>query len=395
MTCLSGDVLNLSASVNQKERFRSISAGQPVILSRMLDPRRFHRSGVRVRKTLPTILALVAGLAARAIHAQATPPGDTPQPIRIGSSDEGKASVKEKQRILLLLDRTRALARWMPNETSFLAVLDRVQERLVAAKEVELAPLLPFDPYLASLTATLARMEARVSGLESAVELCDPARKKDLFLLFLDALEVDGQGQVQAKICEKISAEAEAEDSVSQACVATSLGLLAARSMHDHVVVCEPSLALASSDTSGERFERLSLELAGVKAGMQESVRSSKLELTQVMSVVAGHIAETSSVQTKELGDLTVRLEIERALQQGTPYGSIYLPEAHGGRLEVVRAIVSETIQHVVESGESSNYASTKLAAGDDQLKEGHFKQAFRLYSEAYKAAMALPPKPR
>ena len=352
-----------------------------------------------MRTSFRSILALIAILAARAIHAQADEmnpqPGETPRSIGNASSEEGKASAKEKQKLLLLVDHTRALARWMPNETSFLAVLDRVQERLVAAKEIELAPLLPFDPYLAGLTATLARMEARVSGLQSAVEICDPPYRKDLFLLFLDTLEVDGQGKVQARICESISSEAETEGGLSQACIATSLGLLVARSMHDLIVVCEPSLARASSDTSGARFERLSLELADVQAGVQESVRSSKLELTQAMSVVAGHIAETSSVQTKELEDLTVRLEIERALQQGTPYGSLYLPLANGGRLEVVRAIVSETIQHVLDSGESANQASTKLAAGDDQLKVGHFKQAFRLYSEAYKAAMALPPKQR
>jgi hypothetical protein len=113
------------------------------------------------------------------------------------------------------------------------------------------------------------------------------------------------------------------------------------------------------------------------------------------MSVVAGVTAEVSSVQTKKLEDLTVRLEIERALQQGSPYGSLYLPEANGGRLEIVRAIVGETIQNVVHSGESANQASAKLAAGDEQLKGGHFKQAFRLYSEAYTAAVALPTKPR
>ena len=351
--------------------------------------------------TFRSILALTAILAARALHAQAddvsSPPGETPRPIGIASSEEGKVSSKEKQKVqvLLLLDHTRGLARWMPNEASFLAVLDRVQERLVAAKEIELAPLLEYDPYLSSLTATLARMESRVSALQSAVELCDPSRRRDLFLLFLDTLDVDGQGQVQARICEKIASEEESEGGLSQACIATSLGLLTARSMHDLIVVCEPSLARASSDTSGARFERLSVELAGVQAGVQESVRSTKLELTQAMSVVAGHLAETSSVQTKELEDLTVRLEIERALQQGSPHASLYLPAANGGRLEVVRAIVSETIQHVLDSGESPNQANTKLAAGDDQLKVGHFKQAFRLYSEAYKSAVALPPKQR
>ena len=342
--------------------------------------------------TFRSILALTAILAARAIHAQGnelSPPlGETPQPIGIAKAN---GEEKQKVQILLLLGHTRALARWMPNETSFLGVLDRVQERVVATKEIELAPLLEFDPYLSSLTATLARMEARVSALQTAIEICDPSRRKDLFLLFLDTLDVDGQGQVQARICEKIASEEETEGSLSQACIASSLGLLAARSMHDFIVACEPSLARASSDASNARFERLSLELAGVQAGVQESVRSAKVELTQAMSLVMGHVAETSSVNTKQLEDLTVRLEIERALQQGTPYGSLYLPQANGGRLEVVRAIVSETIQHVVDSGESANQASTKLAAGDEQVKDGHFKQAFRLYSEAYKAAVALP----
>ena len=344
-----------------------------------------------MRRTFRSIVALTAVLAARAIHAQA----DETRPIGIASSEEAKTNGDEKQKvqILHLLGHTRALARWMPNEKSFLSVVDRVQERLVAAKESELAPLREFDPYLSSLTATLARMEARASALQVPVEICDPSRRSDLFLLFLDALDVDGQGQVQSRICEKIASEEGTEGSPSQACIATSLGLLVARSMHDFIVACEPSLARPSSDTA--RFERLSLELAGVEAGVQESVRSAKLELTQAMSMVVGHVAETSSTNTKQLEDLTVRLEIERALQQGALYASLYLPQANGGRLEAVRAIVGETIQRVVDSGESANQASTKLAAGDEQLKGGHFKQAFRLYSEAYKAAVALPPKPR
>jgi hypothetical protein len=338
-----------------------------------------------------SIVVLTAVLAARAIHAQ----GDvsSPPPVRIEPSEPGKTEEKQKVQILLLLGHTRALARWMPNESSFLAVADKIQERLVAAKEIELAPLREFDPYLSSLTETLARMDARTSALQVPVEICDPSRRSDLFLLFLDTLDVDGQGQVQSRICEKIASDQGTEGPVSQACIATSLGLLVARSMHDFVVSCEPSLA--SSDTGGARFERLSLELAGVQAGVQESVRSAKVELTQAMSLVVGHVAETSSANTKQLEDLTVRLEIEKALQQGSPYGSLYLPQANGGRLEVVRAIVAETIQRVVDSGESDNQASAKLTAGDDQFKARHFKQAFRLYSEAYKAAVALPPKPR
>jgi hypothetical protein len=346
--------------------------------------------------TFRSILALTAILSARAVHAQADEVKPPPASGNV-SIEAGQTGAKEKQKaqLLVLLDHTRALARWTPNETSFLTVLDRVQERLVATKESELAPLLEFDPYLSNLTETLARMEGRVGTLQTPVEICDPSRKRELFLLFLDVLDVDGQGQVQAKICEKIASEEEAEGSPSQACIATSLGLLAARSMQDLIVVCDPSLAHSSPDPSGARFERLRVELAGVQAGVQQSVRSVKGELTQAMSVVAGQMLDVSSVQTRQLEDLTVRLEIERALQQGSPYGSLYLPEANGGRLEVVRAIVGETIQNVLRSGESANQASEKLASGDGQVKLGHFKQAFRLYSEAYKAAVALPSKPR
>jgi hypothetical protein len=351
--------------------------------------------------TIRTILALTAILVARALHAQTDDlnpkPWPAPQPAGISSSEDGKATAngKQKDRVFLLLDHTRALARWMPNETSFLAVLDRVQERLNSAKEIDLAPMQEFDTYLSDLTATLARMEARVSALQTPAEICDPSRKEDLFLLFLDALDAEGQGKVQGKICEKLASADEKDGSLSQVCIGTSLGLLAARSMHDLIVVCEPSLANASADAGGRRFEQLSVELAGVQANVQESVRSSKRELTEALSMVAVHVADVSSVGTKQLEDLTVRLEIERALQQGLPYGSLYLPEANGGRLEVVRAIVSQTIQSVLDSGESANQASAKLVAGDEQFKERHFKQAFRLYSEAYKAAVALPPKPR
>ncbi len=349
-----------------------------------------------MRTRIRSILALTALFASRLIHARAdelnaapaqAPPGSlAPSDARTGTEKES-----QKEQVLRLLDHTRALARWMPNASSFLAVLDGVQERVVGAKEIELAPLDEFGPYLSHLTETLARMEARVGSLQTPVELCDVSRRKDLFLLFLDALDVEGQVPVQAMICEKIASGEEAEGGLSQACVATNFAFFAARSMRDLAVVCEPSLA--RSDASAGRLERLSTELAGVQARVQESVRSAERDLTQAMTVVAGHVADVSSTHTKYLEDLTVRLEIERALQQGLPYGSLYLPEANGGRLEAVRTIVVETIQNVLDSGESANGASAKLAEGDIQLKGGHFKQAFRLYGAAYKAAVGLAPK--
>jgi hypothetical protein len=336
-----------------------------------------------MRGNLRSILVLTL-FAARAVHAQPADKNAAPAPAR----------EKQKEQVLGLLEHARALARWMPNETSYLSVLDRVQEQVTAAREAELAPLSDFEPHLAHLTATLARMESRVSPLQSGVELCDPSKATDRFLLFLDALDADGQRQVQARICERIASEAGTEGSLSQVCVATDLALVVARAMHDLIVVCDPSLARAD-ETGAKGVERLSSELAGVQAGVQQSVRSAKQELTQAMVMVADHVGEVSSTNAKQLEDLTVRLEIERALQEGAPYGSFYLPEANGGRLELVRTIVAETIQSVLESGEAANGAATKLEAGDAEFKLGHFKQAFRIYADAYRAAVGPASKAR
>jgi hypothetical protein len=369
-----------------------------------------------MRTILRSTIALSL-FAATAVHAQPgemNPPAGQARPLAgspgsPGSAPSGdkKGSPKDKQKaqVLRLLDQARALSRWMPNETSYLTVLDRVVDAVFEAKEADLAPLVDFEPYLSHLTETLARMDARVSSLQTNVEICDPSRATDRFLLFLDTLDAGGQGQVHAKMCERIASAPSgssaptgpsgpsAEGSLSQVCVATDLGLLAARSMQDLIVLCDPSLARADSD-GARQFDKLSAELAGVQAGVQESVRSAKSELTQAMVVVADHVSEVSSAYTQRLEELTVHLEIERALQQGTAYASFYLPEANGGRLELVRTIVGDAIQSVLASGEAANGADVKLAAGDVELKRGHFKQAFRFYGEAYRAAVGITPKP-
>lgn len=349
--------------------------------------------------TIRSMLALTTLFAAGAIHAQVDElnPGLEKAPGQIGvaplQDGQGNQGEKQKDRILRLLEVTGNLGRWTPNEASFVTVLGGVRDRVVGAKESELAPMSEFMPYLSELTASLARIEKGVGSLQSAAELCDPARRQELFFLYLDALGVGGQLPVHARICEKIAAEHETERGPSQVCIGASLAFFAAQSLHDRIVACDPSLARAPSEVGDGQIERLSAELASVQAGVQDSVRSAKRELTDAMSVVAVHVADVSSGQTKQLEDLTVRLEIERALQQGALYGSLYLPQANGGRLEVVRRIVTETIQNVLNSGETVNGASEKLAAGDIQLKDGHFKEAFRLYCAAYKAAVGPAPK--
>jgi hypothetical protein len=198
---------------------------------------------------------------------------------------------------------------------------------------------------------------------------------------------------VTTKICEKLASAEDATESLTQACVASDLAHLAARSMHDLVVMCDPAIGKASADDSSERYEQLRSDVAGV----QESVGAAKRDLTSAMTIVAGHVSEVSransaSVQDTVLlaRDQTLRLEIERALEAGKPYGVLCLPQAFGGQLEVVRRIVIETIRSVTAAGGATSGASAKLAEGDARLTKGQYKKAFRLYAEAYVAAVGI-----
>jgi len=335
-------------------------------------------------------------LAASAATAQT---GDAAQPLRVASPEKEAKKEKEKAKVLGLLDQAEALGRWTPNERSFLSVLDAVRGRVAGARESEFEGLRPYDPHLTHLESSLARIAGRMGALQTAVELCDPARKEDLFLLFLDVLDVEGQTDLNSRICEKVAAREEATDGLADTCTATNLAFLAAKSVSDLVVTCDPSLAHKGSDVSAGRFDKLSAEIAGAQTGMQESVRSAKRELTQAMTVVADHVAEVQSVHSSKLeatmmegSDLNLRMEIERTLQQNQPYGWAYLPQANGGKLELVRAVVDETIQNVAASGESINGAAAKLSAANDAYSRGQFKAAFRLYSEAYRAAIGTAP---
>jgi len=345
-----------------------------------------------MRSMIRSILALTTLLASVAVHAQTgvnVPPVATAQPI----------GAAEKEKLLRLVDNVQSFAPWVPTEPSFAAVLTRVREQVAVTEELLLSPLREFEPHFSHLGETLARMRARMEPVHAASELCDPARSGELFLLLLDTLDAEGQRGVTTKICKKLASLEAAPETLSQVCLASNLALLAARSIHDLVIQCDPTLDPASVDGSAERFDQLRSDVAGMKAGVQESVRAARRDLTQAMTVVAGHVSEVSSINTMSLQDSiraghedTLRLEIEKALESGKPYGMLYLPQAHGGQLEIVRNIVIETIQNVVASGETPNGANAKLAAGDGQFTKGHYKRAFQLYSEAYVAAVGVGP---
>lgn len=85
---------------------------------------------------------------------------------------------------------------------------------------------------------------------------------------------------------------------------------------------------------------------------------------------------------------LTVRTQIEQSLAAGQIVGLFELPQANGGYLETVRAIVNDTISKLLAAGQAVNGATKWLGLGDTALSGKQYKAAYANYVTAYGAAV-------
>jgi hypothetical protein len=92
---------------------------------------------------------------------------------------------------------------------------------------------------------------------------------------------------------------------------------------------------------------------------------------------------EISTFQT-----LQVRVDIEQNLAAGQTIGLFEVPQASGGYLETVRAIVVDTINKILASGGTVGTASKSLTAGDTAFANKQFKAAYSNFMSAYQAAV-------
>jgi hypothetical protein len=88
--------------------------------------------------------------------------------------------------------------------------------------------------------------------------------------------------------------------------------------------------------------------------------------------------------------DLLLRVHIEEDLAQSdsaTPVAWFLTPAAHGGHLNLVKTIVTETLANIVAAGGSIGNAQSFLDQANADLAAGRFKEAYNNYRKAYKAA--------
>jgi hypothetical protein len=117
---------------------------------------------------------------------------------------------------------------------------------------------------------------------------------------------------------------------------------------------------------------------------------------TNTTTIVANDNANTAAIlanaaaNKNELRDLILRSQIEAdlAMADGAAVVALYeLPNAHGGYLDLVTAIVTETIADVLGAAGTVSNALAALAEANAAKAAGNFKAAYSSYRKAYKAA--------
>ena len=107
----------------------------------------------------------------------------------------------------------------------------------------------------------------------------------------------------------------------------------------------------------------------------------------------ADQIDQSQDIQlalAEDFQDLVLRLRIEEDLirNRDDAVALFQLPEALGGVLETVRAIVVDTIAINEAVGRSSQNAERELAKGDRELARGEFERAYEHFRKAYSEAV-------
>ena len=109
------------------------------------------------------------------------------------------------------------------------------------------------------------------------------------------------------------------------------------------------------------------------------------------MNANTAAIIANDNANKNELRDLILRTQIEADLAQAdssTPVAVFVTPTANGGYLDLVRAIVAQTITNILAAGGKVGQAQSFLAQGDAAKTAGDFKGAYFSYRKAYQAAV-------
>ena len=184
-------------------------------------------------------------------------------------------------------------------------------------------------------------------------------------------------------------------------CIPFAIAAAIANGFFDTATFCAGEVTANQVDANFNRLAHLHGDLGNAITAI---VGNSNANTTAIIAnanantanIVANDDANTTAIITNananknELRDLVLRTQIEAdlAMVDGAAVAALYeLPAAQGGHLDLVMAIVTETIANVQAAGGSVGNAVATLADANAAKAAGDFKTAYALYRRAYKAA--------
>lgn len=149
--------------------------------------------------------------------------------------------------------------------------------------------------------------------------------------------------------------------------------------------------ANASLITTNDNANKTSI-VSNDNANKTSIVNNDNANKTTILNAIAASQAAVNAntnAGKDELRDLIRRTQIEANLAEegGKGFVGLYvMPSANGGLLELVRAIVVDTIAKL--GGKHTANANKDLARGDAQKALGNFSKAYDYYRKAYRTAV-------
>jgi hypothetical protein len=198
----------------------------------------------------------------------------------------------------------------------------------------------------------------------------------------------------------------------SLACVPFSIAASIANGLFDTATFCAGEVTANQIDANFNRLDHIHNDLtSGITTVVSNSnantasiINNANANTTAIVTndntnttaIVANDNTNTATILTNananknELRDLILRTQIEADLSMADSAAVVALyelPNAHGGYLDLVMAIVTETIADVQTAGGKVRNAQSALTEANTAKAAGDFKSAYRLYRKAYKAA--------
>lgn len=184
-------------------------------------------------------------------------------------------------------------------------------------------------------------------------------------------------------------------------CIPFAIAAAIANGFFDTATFCAGEVTANQVDANFNRLDHLHGDLSSaittiVNNGNANTTAIINNNNANTTAIVANDNTNTATIITdanankNELRDLILRTQIEAdlAMVDGSAPAALYeVPNAQGGYLDLVMAIVTQTIANVRAAGAGVGNAAATLNDANAAKAAGNFKTAYALYSRAYKAA--------